>query len=284
MNLETFVAIAGLNRLSRRPLDKPLHKLSPLERALVFSCLKALRPDLSNSAMNQHTTWGDAEHWLADTVVPPAPSLNLESRVVLRPFRPDDLWGLYNASLSPSGLYRWRYRGRTVSPEVFANDLWNGVLCQFMVDDRDTDECLGLVVAYNADAANGHCYFGVQRITTESVAYGLLEACCIFISYLFASFTFRRIYAEILSHNKFLGTSILSLKLAECVALYPDHQFGPTGYEDLCVYMFARDVWTNFADGLWSAIRTPLDATRADCGVAQRLDSSDNEARSDGIP
>ena len=152
-------------------------------------------------------------------------------------------------------------RGRTVSPEAFASDLWNGVLCQFMVDDRDTGESLGLVVAYNPDAANGHCYFGVQRTTPESVPYGLLEACCMFISYMFANFAFRRLYAEILSHNEFLGASLVSLELAECVARYPEHQFGPLGYEDLFVFMITRDSWTSFATGLSSAIRAPLDAS-----------------------
>lgn len=256
MRLPDFVARSGLGRLAVSPLDTPLPMVPLFERMCVYSGLRVLCRNLPNEAITRDTSWEDVEFWIANSPDESDPSAitNGRPRVHLRPICLEDIPALYNASLSPSSANRWRYRGRTVSPESFAIELWSGVLCQFTVADNDTSKTLGLVVAYNADLSNGHCYFGLQRVATREVPGGMVEGCAAFVSYIFENFPFRQIYCEIPTHNQALGRSLADLKIAQEIACYPDHHFGAMGYEDLRVYLIRRQVWIEFASNILAPI------------------------------
>lgn len=117
-------------------------------------------------------------------------------RVALRPVHEHDLTFLYDLSTSGDTAWRWRQRGTTPSPQVFADQLFAGVLTQFIIVDRKDERRLGLVVAYRAEHRNGHAYLGIV-VRPDCERRGLaFEALALFIDYLFRLWNFRKLYAE----------------------------------------------------------------------------------------
>lgn len=77
--------------------------------------------------------------------------------VQLRPLlRSDQTW-CYLLMCGPAGE-RFRYRGRTPSPEVVEADLWRNVHTQFVVTDRSSGRPVGLVGFYNAALEASRCH------------------------------------------------------------------------------------------------------------------------------
>lgn len=54
-------------------------------------------------------------------------------RVRLRPIERGDYENLYRSELAESLISRWRHRGATPSPDSWAQNLWLGVLSQFLI-------------------------------------------------------------------------------------------------------------------------------------------------------
>jgi hypothetical protein len=92
----------------------------------------------------------------------------------------------------PAGT-RWRYRGRTPSPEVVAADLWRAVHCQYLVCDPAGTR-LGVVGLYNASLDAGRVHgFAVgdpDRGAAVTEGFGLLCA------HAFDELGFTRIFVE----------------------------------------------------------------------------------------
>lgn len=99
--------------------------------------------------------------------------------VVLRPLLPSDGEWCYTLMCGPAGE-RWKYRGRTPSPEVVASELWRGVFAQFVVTERTTGQPAGLVGFYNTspEAARAHAFAIAEprRSALVTEGFGLLLA------------------------------------------------------------------------------------------------------------
>lgn len=117
-------------------------------------------------------------------------------RVALRPVVPADYEFLFTLSTSPEITYRWRTRGHTPSPENFQSMLWDGVLCQFIIERATDGEPLGLITAYNADFRNQTAYLAVLAKERPGNPLWTLDALILFLNYLFLTWNFRKIYAE----------------------------------------------------------------------------------------
>jgi RimJ/RimL family protein N-acetyltransferase len=108
---------------------------------------------------------------------------------------------LYQLTTDEVTGLRWRYHGAVPTREAFASQLWSGVLVQFIVTARKSQVPIGLVVAYNADQRDGHAYFAVlMSKEAERSGYGIAAA-ELFIHYLFNTWPFRKLYAEIPEYN-----------------------------------------------------------------------------------
>ena len=90
--------------------------------------------------------------------------------VELRPVKPRHYEFLYDLAATPDGMARWRFRGRTPSIEQFAASLTQGVVAQFVVTARASEQPMGLVVAYNGDDRNGVVYLGAQFAPGDDAA------------------------------------------------------------------------------------------------------------------
>jgi RimJ/RimL family protein N-acetyltransferase len=160
----------------------------------------------------------------------------------LRPLAQNDYAYLYDLSLSAKNNARWRYRGATPSPERFVSDLWSGVLAQFMIETPAPRKRAGLLVAYNADLANGTIYLGVLVDNAFHRKAWPMEAILLFVDYLFGNWAFRKVYAET---TEFSAAHFASgaKGLFEEEGRLRDHQYFQGRYWDYIHYALTRQRW-----------------------------------------
>lgn len=123
----------------------------------------------------------------------------LSSRsVLLRPLLPSDGEWCYTLMCGPAGE-RWKYRGRTPSPEVVAHDLWRGVFAQFVVTERSSGRRAGLVGFYNTspEAARAHAF----AIAEPDVAPLVTEGFGLLLAWGFEHHRFDRVFIETAEFN-----------------------------------------------------------------------------------
>lgn len=108
---------------------------------------------------------------------------------------------LYGLASNEEVAHRWRYTGFIPTRERFVQELFQGVLTQFVVTTRDTGEMIGLVVAYNPDMIHGYAYLG-EVMVPAAVGTGVgVEAFYVFTRYLFQVFSLRKLYLEVPEYN-----------------------------------------------------------------------------------
>jgi RimJ/RimL family protein N-acetyltransferase len=126
------------------------------------------------------------------------PCLRLQGGgIELRPITANDLAFLHQIATSPKNAFRWRFRGQLPSIEEFAAQIGHAVLAQFLVLDSQSRRSVGHVVAYNADVRSRHCYIGVLMSESDTGTHTGREALGLFIEYLFGTFPFIKLYAEV---------------------------------------------------------------------------------------
>jgi len=177
----------------------------------------------------------------------------------LRPLGQNDYAYLYDLSLSAKNNARWRYRGATPSPERFVADLWSGVLAQFLVESPEPRKRAGLLVAYNADLANGTVYLGVLIDNAHHRKVWPLEGVMLFVDYLFQNWTFRKVYAETTEFSA-AHFSSGAKTLFEEEGRFREHQYFQGRYWDYIYYSLTRKRWEEHGRKLLdklSALRGP---------------------------
>lgn len=123
----------------------------------------------------------------------------LSSRtVLLRPLLPSDGEWCYTLMCGPAGE-RWKYRGRTPSPELVAGDLWRGVFAQFVVLERSSGRRAGLVGFYNTspEAARAHAF----AIAEPDLAPLVTEGFGLLLAWGFDHHGFDRVFIETAEFN-----------------------------------------------------------------------------------
>lgn len=123
------------------------------------------------------------------------------SPVKLRQIRPEDLGPLYDASVSPANLHRWRYRGQPPTPQQFSELLYRGVLTQFIGERVADSSKRCLVNAYNYQPDNQLCYVAALRLNrgkgTGEVALSMYHL----LQFVFSRFPLRKVYLEMPEFN-----------------------------------------------------------------------------------
>ncbi len=168
-------------------------------------------------------------------------------RVQLRVVTPGDTPFLYTIATSPAVSYRWRYRGATPSPDQFAHELWQGVLAQFLLVKRDSGVPVGLQTAYQADLANRTCYFALLGDMSGPSSGLMLEGALLFVTYLFHTWDFRQIYAEVPGYTMDAMASGMGRYFEEEGRLR-DHSFHAGRFWDLHLLAIHREAWAKSAE------------------------------------
>lgn len=121
--------------------------------------------------------------------------------VSLRLITPRDYDVLFRLHTEPRNLVLGRLAGTTPNPDEFGRFLWNGVLTQYIIEQKDKRVFAGLVTAYNADYRNGHVYLAIMTpIALDNMGWPL-EAALLLVEMLFRRFPFRKIYFDALEFN-----------------------------------------------------------------------------------
>jgi RimJ/RimL family protein N-acetyltransferase/acyl carrier protein len=191
-------------------------------------------------------TLGDVYHQVRTGaglgVSPPTPRGRLEGPDVrLRPVMVEDEPYLAALHVWGDALVRFRLRGRTPSPEGMRRLLWEEILAQFIVTCRDGRR-VGVVSAFELDARNRTVHLAVIE-DPEWVGSGLaLEGVAVFLSYLFAQFDLRKVYAECLADN-YAAFASGAGRVFDVEGRLREHEYVDGRYEDVYLLAVERSRW-----------------------------------------
>lgn len=178
------------------------------------------------------------------TEIATPPEIRLVGRsVALRPLGPGDYEFLRNAEVSEELGPRWRFRGATPSPEMYAQSLWQGVTAQFVIVEAGSPRPIGLVSLYNVEHAQETAYFAVADLRTGGGATRVVQGAVLFLSYVFQVWNLRKVYVETYEYNLRQFASLKDRLLIEEGRLR-DHFFLGGRYWDLVTLALYRDDWT----------------------------------------
>jgi RimJ/RimL family protein N-acetyltransferase len=170
-----------------------------------------------------------------------------QHRVRLRPVEPGDMPFLYGLATEGETAERWRYRGATPDRQTFANQLWDNVLTQSVVERVADRQLVGLVCAYNANQRDGFVYLaGVCAV--PFVRTGLCaESLLLLAEHVFRNWPFRKAYFEAPAFNYEQFASGANGFFREEARLQ-DHTYYAGRYWDLIVGSLTRDGLEAIAD------------------------------------
>jgi len=121
-------------------------------------------------------------------------------RVILRPVVSRDYDAFYALATQTHSGFRWRYRGASPSPELFARQLWDGVLVQQAVIS-ERHGLLGLVGLYNNNSLAKHAYGFALSAPDVAGSGRVYEALLLLLDYGFRMWDFNKIYFEVPGFN-----------------------------------------------------------------------------------
>ena len=103
---------------------------------------------------------------------------------------------IYGWCTAPEVAQTWRYRGSTPSPETFAHDLWQGVLCQYLAYDTSSGEPVGLVSLYDANLASRRAFVSCLIAPAWHSTGVATEAMRLILRHGFDSWPLDKVYME----------------------------------------------------------------------------------------
>ncbi|WP_018637135.1 phosphopantetheine-binding protein [Parafrankia elaeagni] len=119
----------------------------------------------------------------------------------LVPVLPPALPFLYSLAVSQDVGFRWRYRGSVPPYPQFEQELWHGMLVQFLVESIQTNQPAGHLICYNADLNLGHAYVGAAMASPYLGTGIAAEPVRLFINYLFDVWPLHKLYLEMPEFN-----------------------------------------------------------------------------------
>jgi RimJ/RimL family protein N-acetyltransferase len=167
-------------------------------------------------------------------------------RVRLRPILQRDYEMLLQIELSEQLGPYWRLRGRTPAPDSYSQTLWGGVLAQFLVVRRDTEQVLGMVTVYNADVMDGHASFSAAKFLRADRSTLILQGSILMLDYAFAHFPLRKIYLEVNEYNLPQFSSGIG-RILKPEGILHAHTFSAGRYWDKHIFAIYRDEWNQRA-------------------------------------
>jgi len=161
--------------------------------------------------------------------------------VALIPVTERDTDWLFAVCSTGEHLVRFRMRAMTPSPETFRRFLWDQVLAQFVVVTHDAKP-VGLVTCFEPDFRNRYAYIAAVADRRFESSGLVLEGMTMLISYVFAQFDLRKLYAESLESD-FERYASGNGRVFEVEGRLRDHEYVNGGYEDYLVSSVWRSTW-----------------------------------------
>jgi RimJ/RimL family protein N-acetyltransferase/acyl carrier protein len=161
--------------------------------------------------------------------------------VQLVPVTDRDTDWLFSICATGDHLVRFRMRAMTPSPEAFRRFLWDQVLTQFVVATHDAKP-VGLVTCFEPDFRNRYAYIAAVADRRFEASGLVLEGMTMLISYVFAQFDLRKLYAESLASD-FDRYASGGGRVFEVEGRLRDHEYVDGGYQDYVLSSVWRSSW-----------------------------------------
>ncbi|HZM79459.1 MAG TPA: GNAT family N-acetyltransferase [Candidatus Limnocylindrales bacterium] len=201
--LDSIAMMRLLTRMEERGVDVSALRTWPATVGQVLTLLEqAIARNVSISVVKDGETVaiGPRACRAQPAVDPLTPVLSTRT-FRLMPVLPDDLGALYGLATRPENCFRWRYRGAPPPVSRFADELWSQVLTQFTVRTVESNQVVGLVVAYQPGPALRHVYLGALFSPEHSGRGPAAQVTALFAKYLFHTYPFHKIYLEVPGFN-----------------------------------------------------------------------------------
>jgi RimJ/RimL family protein N-acetyltransferase len=186
-------------------------------------------------------------------------------RCELRPVQLSDIELIAGWETGGENLVRWRLHGSTPSPDGVRSEIWNGVLAQFVVVSRRSGSPAGLVSLYNPSFVHGHAYVGALQSPDFGRSALTLEGLMLLVDHAFRCWTFRKLYAEVLSFNLAQFASGIG-RVFTVEGTKREHFFYDGAYWDEHLLALTRGTWEG--DGL-TRLRAVLGMASARQGIVR---------------
>lgn len=165
-------------------------------------------------------------------------------RIRLRQVQPGDYPVLHQLETTSDLAWRWRQRGRTLSPEEFVHGMWQNVHAQFIVERVANTLPVGLVVAYDLNERDGLCRVGLLKFDLSAIFDpSFILGAAIFLDYLFYYWPIRKVYAESVAHNVSQFASGVDSGLLKIEGRLTDYSYRDGRYDDVLIVSLDRVVW-----------------------------------------
>jgi hypothetical protein len=166
--------------------------------------------------------------------------------VELRPISIEDYPSLSRLELSNPLSIRWRLRGTTPGPEQWAVSLWQSVLAQVLVIDRQRDKPIGICRLYAPNFQDGYAYFGAAKFE-DGPSPLFLAGIAIFFECVFANWDLRKLYLEVPEYN-YPQFASAAQELFVLEGVMREHTFYDGRYWDQLLLTLYRDTWRGKSD------------------------------------
>lgn len=170
--------------------------------------------------------------------------------LAMRPVLPPDVDRIYRWSLAPDLATTWKYRGQTPPFEVFAQQLFQNVMAQYVFSRNEMSEPLALVSLYDVNLSSQRGYMSVITAESERDTGVGMTALILMLRHCFDTWPLAKVYFETnsISVERFDASLRMGL-LVEEARLADFDRFG-TESADLIYLSVTREVFDQRAPGL----------------------------------
>lgn len=187
----------------------------------------------------------------------PFPVAELRGRgFFLRPLGQADYLLLRAAESSTEIGVRWRARGSVLSPDQWAQSLWQGRLAQMIVALERDGRPLGLVQLYSANFQDGHASIGAMSFDSASGSPLMIFGLALFLDHVFTCWNFHKLYMEVAEYNMPQFASGIDRLVVQEGRLRHHYWYGGRHWDQLLLALY-RDDWIERGRGLVRAARRP---------------------------
>jgi len=173
----------------------------------------------------------------------PAPSdaTTIAGKIVrLRAVEPRDYERLRQIECAGALVETYRFRGKTPSPDSYVAALWQDTLVNLAICVPPDGEVVGNLACYGASFRDSHAYFSVL-VAPWARGAATFEAAEIFVTYLFDTFDFRKIYADVLEPNLGQFASLLGYLAREEGRFVGDVKIGGDWHDRVILAIWQGD-------------------------------------------
>lgn len=193
--------------------------------------------------MALHAVDGDNDSFAAQVLNTSSRLAPLDGRrVFLRPILASEQELLRLIESSPPLAGQWRFRGSTPSPEAHVASLWAGVLAQYLVVSRESQEPVGIVAVFDPHFGDGFAELAAAKFEPATWPVPLMQGLALFVEHVFRTWSFRKLYVRCLEPSYGRISSAVGWLLQREGTLR-EHAYVDGTYVDQHVLALYRETW-----------------------------------------